>query len=134
MKLRNWVILAAVAALTACAAMKNRETDVQTLARYMDYAGEPVDSFSYLGRFDGWRSLGRDRVVVWTGVNDAYLLTVQQPCQDLQFAQRIGVTSTGSTVSRGFDSVKVGNNQTCRITEIRPVNYKDLKAAEKAGG
>jgi len=114
--------------------MKNRETDEQTLARYMDYAGEPVDSFSYLGRFDGWRSLGRDRVVVWTGVNDAYLLTVQQPCQDLQFAQRIGVTSTGSTVSRGFDSVKVGNNQTCRITEIRPVNYKDLKAAEKAGG
>jgi hypothetical protein len=134
MKPRNWVILAAVAALTACAAMKNRETDEQTLARYMDYAGEPVDSFSYLGRFDGWRSLGRDRVVVWTGVNDAYLLTVQQPCQDLQFAQRIGVTSTGSTVSRGFDSVKVGNNQTCRITEIRPVNYKDLKAAEKAGG
>jgi hypothetical protein len=134
MKPRNWTILAAVAALTACTSMKNRETDEQTLARYMDYAGEPVDSFSYLGRFDGWRSLGRDRVVVWTGVNDAYLITVQAPCQDLQFANRIGVTSTGSTVSRGFDSVKVGNNQTCRITEIRPVNYKDLKAAEKAGG
>jgi hypothetical protein len=114
--------------------MKNRETDEQTLARYMDHAGEPVDSFSYLGRFDSWRSLGRDKVVVWTGVNTAYLLTVQEPCQDLQFANRIGLTSTGSTVSRGFDSVRVGNDQTCRITEIRPVNYKDLKAAERAGG
>jgi hypothetical protein len=134
MKPRNWVILAAVAALTACAAMKNRESDEQSLARYMDYAGEPVKSFTYLGQFDGWRSLGRDKVVVWTGVNNAYLLTVQQPCQELRFANRIGVTSTGNTVSSGFDSVQVGDNQTCRITEIRPVNYKDLKAAEKAGG
>lgn len=134
MKPRNWIILTAVMALTACASMRHRETDEQTLARYMDYAGEPVDSFSYLGRFDGWRSLGRNRVVVWTGINDAYLLTVQEPCPELQFANHIGLTSTTGMVSRGFDSVKLGNNQSCRIMEIRPVNYKDLKAAERAGG
>lgn len=133
MKLANWALFATLAALTACSSMRNRETDQQTLARYMDYAGQPVEQFSYLGRFDGWRALGRDKLVVWTGINDAYLLTVQEPCPELQFATRIGLTSNTGTVNRGFDSVKLGRNQECRITEIRPVNYKELKAAQRAG-
>jgi hypothetical protein len=134
MKLRNWILLAALAAVTACSGMRHRESDQVTLERYMDYSGQPVESFSYLGRFDSWRALGRNKLVVWTGLNDAYLLTVQEPCQDLQFAQRIGLTSTTGSVHRGFDSVRLGRHEQCRITEIRPVNYKDLRAAERAGG
>jgi len=134
MSYRIWILLAATAALSACAGMPKRENEQATLDRYMDFAGQPVESFSYLGRFDGWRSLGRDKLVVWTGLNDAYLLTVQQPCLDLEFANRIGLTSTTGTVSRGFDAVRVGRHERCTITEIRPVNYKDLRAAERAGG
>jgi len=134
MRFRNWILVAGVASLTACSGMRQRENETQTLQRYLDYAGAPVESFSYLGRFGSWRSLGRDKLVIWTGVNNAYLLTVQQPCRDLEFANRIGLTSQTGAVYRGFDSVKVGRHETCRITEIRPVNYKDLKAAQKAGG
>jgi hypothetical protein len=134
MKLRHWTLLAMLATVTACTGMRHRETDEQELARFMDYAGQPVDSFRYLGRFDSWRALGRNKLVVWTGLNDAYLLTVQEPCAELQFANAVGLTSNTGSVSRGFDSVKVGRNETCRITEIRPVNYKDLRAAKRAGG
>lgn len=135
MNTRIWIVSAALLlSLSGCASMKNRESDEQVLARYMDNAGEPVDQFSYLGRFDGWRALGRDKVVVWTGVNDAYLLTVQTPCSDLQFAQKIALTSNTGTVNRGFDSVQVGPHNKCRINEIRKVDYKKVREIERAGG
>jgi len=133
-RIRVLLAVTAAAALSACAGMPKRESEQATLDRYMDFAGQPVESFSYLGRFDSWRSLGRDKLVIWTSLNNAYLLTVQQPCQDLEFANRIGLTSTTGTVSRGFDAVRVGRHERCTITEIRPVNYKDLRAAERAGG
>lgn len=135
MNTRNVILPLALVALTAsCAHFKNREKDEDVLARYMDNAGEPIEHFSYLGRFDGWRALGRDKLVVWTGINDAYLLTVQTPCSNLPFANAIGLTTTTGTVSRGFDSVKVGKGEQCRINEIRPVDYKKVREIERAGG
>jgi hypothetical protein len=101
----------------------------------MDYAGAPIDSFTYFGRFEGWRSLGDHKVVVWTGVNDAYLLTLEKPCSELEFADRISIsTAQAGSVTSGFDTVNIGRHQRCRITEIRPVDYKAVKAAERAGG
>lgn len=133
MKARNWIILAALAAVTACSAMRHREEkDAETLQRYIDYADKPIDSFNYLGNFDRWISLGSSKLVVWTQINTAYLLTVREPCPDLPFAMNIGLTAGAGTVHRGFDAVQVGSDR-CIITEIRPVNYKDLKAAERAG-
>jgi len=134
MKPRNSIVLAALTAATACSSLHHRESEQATLQRFLDYAGPPVESFSYLGHFDNWRSLGPDKLVVWTATNNAYLLTVEQPCIDLQFAQHIGLTSTTSSIHRGFDSVLLPHNEKCRITEIRPVNYKDLRAAQRAGG
>lgn len=134
MNIRNLILPLSLLALTACAGAGRRESDEQTLARYMDFAGEPVEQFSYLGRFDGWRALGRDKVVVWTGMNDAYLITVQTPCTDLPFANSIGLTSTTGMVSRGFDSITVGPRERCRINEIRPVDYKKVREVEREGG
>jgi hypothetical protein len=37
-------------------------------------------------------------------------------------------------VSRGFDSVKVGRDEQCRINEIRPVDYKKVREIERSGG
>ncbi len=133
--LRGLVTAGIALTLAACAGMGKRESDERTLARYMDAAGEPIEQFSYLGRFDGWRALGRDKVVVWTGINDAYLLTVQTPCTELPFAQTIALTTTTNTVSRGFDSVRFGPNpnQQCRISEIRPIDYRKVRELERAG-
>src|SRR6187402_4004089 len=63
---------------------------------YTDYAGEPVKSF-YMSHFDGWTVVSKNQLVVWTDINKAYLLSVTGYCPDLQFANAIAVTSTGST-------------------------------------
>jgi hypothetical protein len=95
---------------------------------YTDYAGEPVKSF-YLGNFDGWSAVSKDQLVVWTGMNKAYLLTITGYCPDLQFAHAIAVTSTGNTVDR-FEKVIVGRDR-CLIHEIRPLDTKQMKEDRK---
>jgi hypothetical protein len=95
---------------------------------YTDYAGEPVKSF-YMSNFDGWSAVSKDQLVVWSGMNKAYLLTVTGYCPDLQFANAIAVTSTGNTVDR-FEKVIVGRDR-CLINEIRPLDTKQLKADRK---
>ncbi|HVQ12101.1 MAG TPA: DUF6491 family protein [Vicinamibacterales bacterium] len=95
---------------------------------YTDYAGEPVKSF-YLGNFDGWSAVSKDQVVIWSGMNKAYLLTVKGYCPDLQFANAIAVTSTGNTVDR-FEKVIVGRDR-CLINEIRPLDTKQMKEDRK---
>jgi hypothetical protein len=95
---------------------------------YTEYAGEPVKSF-YLGNYDGWSAVSKDQLVVWSGVNKAYLLTVTGYCPDLQFANTIAVTSTGNTVDK-FEKVIVGRDR-CFIKEIRPIDTKQMKEDRK---
>lgn len=112
--------------LSACSGIPQRTTDQEDLDRYLQYAGEPVGSVNYLGRYDSWRPLGRDNLVIWTGVNEAYLLSIAGPCNDLPFATRIAIKTRGPTLGRG-DSVIVGRGQRCMITEVRPVDYRKMK-------
>ena len=76
----------------------------QALARYTAYAGPPIPSFTWLGRFDSWEALAKDQLVVFTSPSEAYLLKVWPPC-DLRFVMSsIGLTSTSSTVYAHTDS------------------------------
>jgi hypothetical protein len=125
-----------LAGLSACASTTNR--DDQWLAQYRAYAGPPVRSFTWFGRFDSWQALGKDHLVVFTTPWDAYLLTIWPPC-DLRFViNSIGLTTTNSTVYSGADSVIVHSQGTgrwtCPISEIRPVDYRRMRAALKAQG
>ena len=95
---------------------------------YTDYAGEPVKSF-YMNNFDGWTVISKDQVVIWSGMNRAYLLTLTGYCPDLQYANAIAVTSTGNTVDR-FEKVIVGKDR-CFINEIRPLDTKQMKEDRK---
>jgi len=95
---------------------------------YTEYAGEPVKSF-YMHDMDGWSPVSKDQLVVWSGINEAYLLTVKGYCPDLQYANAVGVTSTGNTVDR-FEKVIVGRDK-CFISEIRPIDTKQMNADRK---
>jgi Family of unknown function (DUF6491) len=137
MKFAIAATLLAVTALSACSGIP-RESDSELLARYQTYAGERVSDFRTFGSFNSWTPIDNHHVVVHTGVNDAYLLTVFEPCFDLPFANRLGIkTRFPNTVQSGFDSIRVGR-ETCRISEIRPINYRqmraDLAAEKKARG
>jgi Family of unknown function (DUF6491) len=138
--MRRLLVPAFLATLTlgACATgIPKHESDAATRARYEQYAGAPVDHITYLGHYSGWEPLGRDALVIWTGINDAYLLKVNGPCPDLPFATHVGLTATGSTVYARFDFVTV-RHWRCQIAEIRPVDYRrmraDLRAARARGG
>lgn len=95
---------------------------------YSEYAGEPVKSF-YMANFDGWSAVSKDQLVVWAGMNKAYLLKIEGYCPDLQFAHAIAVTSTANTVDK-FEKVIVGRDR-CLIREIRPLDVKQLKEDRK---
>jgi hypothetical protein len=126
MKISLVAVVSAAGLLAGCAS---------TLAKlngpkldYTEYAGEPVKSF-YLGNFDGWSAVSKDQLVVWSGMNKAYLLKVVGYCPDLQFANAIGVTSTANTVDK-FEKVIVGRDR-CLINEIRPIDVKQMKEDRK---
>jgi hypothetical protein len=108
----------------------------QTLARYESYAGPPLQYFTWLGRFDSWEPLGKDRLVVYTTPSDAYLLKVWPPCDFRFVTGGIGISSTSSSVYTNFDSVIVntgaGGPRRCPISEIRKVDYTRMRADMRA--
>jgi Family of unknown function (DUF6491) len=133
---------AALALLAACATGSGggapaATTQERALARYQAYAGAPVQSFNWLGRFESWEPLGKDHLLVYTRPAEAYLLKISGPC-DLRFAfNSVGISSTNSTVYQGLDSIVVrdaaaGGPWACRIDEIRPLDVRRMKAEMRA--
>lgn len=126
--LRIGSVLCVAAMLAACSSIPLKEREEAERARIEAYAGQPVDHFTWPGRYDGWKALGPDEALVWTTPDKAYLIKVATPCEDLRFAARIGLTSTLDTVySRGLDYLKV-RGQRCPIRQIRPIDYGRLQA------
>ncbi len=121
-------------AFSACAADPNIR-DADRLALYRANAGASVDNFQYFGRLDGWTPLGETAVAIWTRPSEAYLLELDGTCQDLDFANAITGTNQFGRVYRRFDKVVVlgrGTSQIpCWIRDIRPIDVKALKQAEK---
>ena len=124
MKLRA-VLLATLAGLSACASDVARRPAPPS--RYAPYVGPVVDQFHYF-RFDSWEVVSRTELVIWTGLQDAYLIKVWETCQDLEFVSRIGVQGSFNSVSH-FDSIRVGRDR-CPISEIRRIDVKQMKADE----
>src|SRR6187549_1531870 len=125
--MKTSLVKAASASLTAAAALLAGCASGPKLD-YTDYAGEPVKSF-YMNNFDGWSAVSKDQIVVWSGINKAYLIRVTGYCPDLQFANAIAVTSTAHTVDK-FEKVIVGRDR-CFINEIRPLDTKQMKEDRK---
>lgn len=104
---------------------QTRETQKENLDRFMKYTGEPIDQFTFWKLYK-WQLVGPEKVVVWSTINDAYLITVEKPCPGLEWAKSIGVTSKQRRiVSRKFDYVTYGKGQ-CAIKEILPVDYRRM--------
>jgi hypothetical protein len=101
----------------------------ERLARYEPYLGEPVDRFT-AWRYDSFEPISRTQLVLRTGANHAYLLTVDGTCTELPFANTIGVTTTGRQVTK-FDSVLVGGDR-CLIKQIQPIDVRQMRADQRA--
>lgn len=130
------IIFAAVLATAGCATAGMSDAD--KLAMYRDHAGEPVGSFNYFGRINGWTSLGDSALAVWTKPSEAWLLDLYGPCQGLEYTPVISLTSQFNRVSAKFDKVVAHGSDSieipCRIDEIRPLDVKAIRQAEKTAG
>jgi hypothetical protein len=124
--IRSAWLLVAAALLTACSGIPLKQREDAERARYEAYAGKPVDHFTWLTRYEGWEPIATDQLVVWTDINQAYLITVFHPCTDLMFARRIGLTSSVDTVYAHFDTVRA-DGWRCIIDTIRPVDYRRMQ-------
>ena len=116
--------------LTACSGIPLDQRRDEQRTRYESYAGAPIQQFTWLGRYDSWEPIGTNELVVRTTSNQAYLIRVAPPCENLEFTNRIEITSTANTVHTHFDFVKVGlssGHQRCPIQEIRPLDYRKMR-------
>ncbi|HEX6613921.1 MAG TPA: DUF6491 family protein [Rhodanobacteraceae bacterium] len=127
--------LAAAASLAALA-QSPAQRNARDLALFQRYASPPQESVHYF-RTDGFKYLGTnaqgdEAIALWTGVNQVYLLTLQQPCTHLDLARSIALTSTSGNVNARMDFVKYGRGRECRIETIQKVDYRAVRAAMKA--
>jgi hypothetical protein len=125
-RLRGAWLLVAAAILAACSGIPLKQRESAERDRFEAYAGKPVDHFTWLTHYEGWEPISKNQLVVWTDIDQAYLLTVFQPCTDLMFARRIGLSSTADTVYAHFDSVSA-EGWRCIIDTIQPVDYRRME-------
>jgi hypothetical protein len=128
------LLASTVFALCACAS-DARLRDTDKLAIYEANAGAPIDSFQYFGSINGWTPLGDSAIALWTRPNQAYLLILYGPCPDMPYSPVISVTNQMGRVHARFDKVIARNRGSidipCNIKEIRPLDMKAVKQAEK---
>jgi hypothetical protein len=123
--------------LVAVAYADTPEYEKQELMRYQKYAGAPVNEFSMFELFR-WQVVGPEKLVAWSTIRDAYLITVDKPCIRLEWANGLSLTQAQKwKVSKSFDFVEF-EKQRCKIMEIRPIDLaalrKDNPQTDEAGG
>lgn len=92
------------------------------------FAGEPMESVKFRV-FDGYEPLSTTSLIVFERGSRAYLLTVT-PCWDLPWTAAIGGIADYMTISVRLNAIQTAKNR-CIITEIRPLDTKAMKSAEK---
>ena len=125
------VAMIAALALSGCATA--RIDDGQRLALYQAHAGAPVSQVRYYDPI-GWTRVDGQHVALEMRPNETWLLTLSGPCLDWAGGSPFlkVVSSDGMTLST-FDRVQVPDSQmSCQIREIRPLDTKAVRAAEKA--
>ena len=124
MRIGKMVAMAAIV-FTCTAQADTRAYEKEELARFQRYAGQPVDEFPMFELWQ-WQVLGPNTLVVWSTIHDAFLLRVDKTCNNLEWTHGLSVTQEmRMKVSNKFDFV-VFRDQRCKITEIRPIDYKAM--------
>ena len=127
MTMRMFLIAGLLAVASDAAA--GGESDAERIARYEQFAGEPIPQVK---NFQLWRHelLDDNRLMVWGKPGQTYLLTFREPCVDVEWARALGLSSTLGTVRADYDYVSA-RGQRCYIRTIRPVNERAMREAKK---
>ena len=118
-----YIGLVAAAALMASCAVTHTEAN---RAAYVANAGQPIHRFDWVAGYRRLNAISENQLVVWTRLDQAYLVTAAQPCTNLYFARHIGITDTGNSVYVGSNAVKA-DGWTCLIKSIQPIDNAGLQ-------
>ena len=123
--------LLAAALLPACAT--HRMSDNDRLGIYQTHSGEAVKQVRYASTL-GWDRIDDQHVVLQMRPNESWLLTLSGPCLAWNRGSPfLGLSSfNGMTLSRLDKVVVSGSQLSCMIQEIRPLDVKALRDAERA--
>jgi hypothetical protein len=94
------------------------------------FAGEPLDSVKFRS-FDGFEPLSTNSLIIYEKGSRGYLLTVT-PCWDLPWSAAIGGIVSNTTINVKLNYISTAEMRKCIITEMRLVDVKAMKEAEKA--
>lgn len=127
-------LFAAAALLVSCSGIRALDQqDAAEHARFDAYAGKPVSQFTWITLNRSTQPIWTNQLVAWTDINQAYLITVAQPCPNLMLADYVVISSTGETVSARADHVSA-RGRTCEIQTIQPVDYLRVRQAAQQHG
>ena len=104
------------------------------------YRFSDLEEVDHISTFDirHWQSIDEKSLIVGAGKKQQYLLILRTPVRDLQYAYRLGITSTGTTVDAYFDCVKTtpapcsSSSQQARILRIYKLADEQQAAWVKA--
>ena len=133
MRLKWMLLLIAAIATNAVAQDRKSERMSKMEQRHefvIRFAGEPKSSVPFTRSYD-FEPLGRHTLLLYESMNRAYLVEIEDFCRDLPTAMAIGVDNKTSILNAKFDAIRIGG-RSCQILQIRPVDVKAMKAAQKA--
>ncbi len=119
----NLIIRLVFASLILSSCAGRGLTDVERTALYQNYVSEnklvEVKSITAF-RFNGWRELGTEHLIIFTSIRKPYLITLNNRCMDLRYANTLGINKTGNSLYAKFDSIFVLSfpKQKCFIKTI----------------
>jgi hypothetical protein len=115
--------------LAACASTMPR---AERLALYQANAGEAIPRMRYF-QPQGWEEIDDQHVVVNVRPTEAYLLRLSGPCLRYDNGSAVMlITNSVGYVQEKFDRVSFGQQISCRIEEIRPLNVQGVRAGRDA--
>ena len=117
---------AAALAAAACATQAKPQLSLDEQLQKRDYqVVGPVERIQNY-QMMGWNSLDRYNLIVLSSPSRSYLVTVKPPCNNLRYAETIGITSTAGTVTL-FDSVIVNERAGGYLERCWIENLQELK-------
>jgi hypothetical protein len=137
MSLRTLPLLLAALCVAAPAAAADDVVILSKRAQVAAFAGEPVEVVRDrpLRDNESWESLGEYSLLVWETRAKAWLVDLEKDerCRDLstEYMMRLDSKLNWLSSRNGFIELREGHGW-CRITGIRPVDVKAMKAARRA--
>jgi hypothetical protein len=117
-------------ATSAC--MSLGPTRIESEQVYRKHAGEPVDRIRYTGFIQDWQPVGSDAVMLSLARDRYYLLDLAAGCYlQARSSETLGLETAISRQISRFDRIQFPD-ASCRIAEIRPVDYEAARAELRA--